>query len=78
MAYLELENPELYQKLVKHIKIETLFPKYALCTLHESTYTQTELRKLRLDFKAVADELGLVEQKEHGNISDVYKQWGIQ
>lgn len=78
VAYLELENPELYQKLVKHIKIETLFPKYALCTLHESTYTQTELRKLRLDFKAVADELGLVEQKEHGNISDVYKQWGIQ
>lgn len=77
VAYLELENPTLYKKIIKHIKIETLFPKYALCTLHEGTYTSSQILKLRLEFKADADELGLVQHQEHDYITSVYKQWGI-
>jgi hypothetical protein len=77
VAYLELENPQEYAKLIKHIKIETLFPRYAICTLHEASYTPTEMLKMRQEFKADGDELGLIQQMEHGYITDIYKQWGL-
>lgn len=77
VAYLELEDPDLYRKLIKHIDIETLFPKYALCTLHESSYTASALLAMREDFKAIADELGLLQHKEHDYITTIYKQWGL-
>lgn len=78
VAYLETENPAEYAKLVKHIKIETLFPRYALCTLHEASYTKSQITELRIAFKKDADELGIVEQMEHGNIvSDIYAMWGL-
>ena len=77
VAYLELENPQEYAKLIKHIKIETLFPRYAICTLHEASYTPTEMLIMRQEFKADGDELGLIQQMEHGYITDVYKQWGL-
>lgn len=77
VAYLELESPALYRKLVKHIDIETLFPKYALCTLHESSYTASALLEMRREFKALGDELGLLQQEEHDYITTIYKQWGL-
>lgn len=77
VAYLELENPELYKKLVKHIKIETLFPRYALCTLHENSFTASEMLQMRKEFKADGDELGLLQHEEHDYITSVYKQWGL-
>lgn len=77
VAYLELSDPELYQKLIKHIEIEELFPKYALCTLHESCYTASAMHEMRVEFKALADKLGLVEHKEHDYITTIYKQWGL-
>ncbi len=78
VAHLELENPVLWRKYVKHIKIETLFPRYAICTLHEASYTSAEIRQLREEFKKDGDELGLVQHMEHGYITDMYKQWGLQ
>lgn len=78
VAHLQLENPQLYQKYVKHIKIETLFPNFALCDLHAESYTDSELRQLRLSFKADATELGLVDTREHdGKLPDLYARWGI-
>lgn len=77
IAYLEVEEPALYTKLVKHIKIETLFPRYALCTLHESSYTASQIKELRIAFKTDADALGVTEQMEHGYITDIYARWGI-
>ena len=77
VAYLELSDPELYSKLIKHIEIEELFPKYALCTLHESSYTASDMLEMRKEFKALGDKLGLVEHKEHDYITSVYKQWGL-
>lgn len=65
-------------KLIKHIKIERLFPTYAICTLHEASYTQSEMKAMRLAFKADAEELGLKEVMEHGgDVNGVYTQWGI-
>ncbi len=77
VAYLELQDPELYAKLVKHIKIETLFPRYALCTLHENSFTASEMLEMRKAFKTDGDELGLLQQEEHDYITSIYKQWGL-
>ena len=77
VAYLELESPALYRKLIKHINIESLFPKYALCTLHESSFTDSAMLAMRKEFKDLADELGLLQQEEHDYITTIYKQWGL-
>ena len=67
----------MYKKLIKHIEIEELFPKYVLCTLHESSYTSSAILELRKEFKAQADELGLLQHKEHDYITTIYRQWGL-
>lgn len=77
VSYLELKNPELYEKLIKHIEIEELFPKYAICTLHEDSYTASEMLAMRKEFKVLGDKLGLIEHKEHDYITTIYKQWGL-
>lgn len=77
VAHLEIDDPLEYKRLVKHIKIETLFPRYALCTLHVASYTPSQLRQLRIAFMNDGNELGLAQHKEHDYITTVYSQWGI-
>lgn len=78
VAYLETTDPQLYAKFIKHIDIERLFPRYALCTLHATSYKTSELYAMRAAFKKDADALGIVEQMEHGNIvNDIYAMWGL-
>ena len=67
----------LYNTLRKHILIETMFPKYALCDLHANTYTDDEILQMRLDFKKDATEIGMVEHMEHYFIDVKYAEWGI-
>ena len=70
-------DSSLYNLLRKHILIETMFPKYALCDLHASTFTPEEIHQRRLDFKKDAQELGMVEHMEHYFIDTTYAEWGI-
>ena len=70
-------DSSLYNLLRKHILIETMFPKYALCDLHASTFTPEEIHQRRLDFKKDAQELGMVEHMEHYFIDTKYAEWGI-
>lgn len=79
VAYLELQDPELHARLVKHIKIETMFPKFALCTLHEASYTSTQMHEMRVAFMNDAMELGLVDYREHdGKFDTLFSAWGLQ
>ncbi len=73
----ETTDSSLYKTLKKHILIETMFPRFALCNLHGSTYTAEELKQLRLSFKKDAESIGMVEHKEHYYIDSVYSSWGI-
>ncbi len=70
-------DSSLYKILQKHILIETMFPRFALCNLHGGTYTPEELRQLRLSFKKDAESIGMVEHMEHYFINVVYSSWGI-
>lgn len=73
----KVSDPALYKTLEKHISIETIFPRFALCNLHANTYTPEEIRDLRLAFKRDAESLGVVEHMEHFFIDTVYASWGI-
>ena len=78
VAYLQLENPQLYALYIKHIDIERLFPQFALCMIHAESYTPSQLKELRLAFKADAEMLGCVDYREHdGKFVDLFKNWGI-
>lgn len=78
IAKYEATDLTLYKKLVKHINIERLFPMFCLCDKHADSYTQSEILALRKEFKALADDLGLIEFAEHdGDISIKYNEWGI-
>lgn len=67
----------LYNKLRKHILIETMFPRFALCNLHGNTYSPNELREMRLAFRKDAESIGMVEHMEHYFFDVVYTSWGI-
>ena len=67
----------LYKKLQKHILIESMFPRFALCNLHGATYSPNELRDLRLAFRKDAESIGMVEHMEHYFFDAVYSTWGI-
>ncbi len=78
IAHYKTSDPAKYSRLHKHILIETLFPRYALCDLHGDTYSPSELLALRKEFKKDGDALGLIEHMEHHYITEKYEEWGIQ
>ncbi len=77
IAHYKTSEPIKYARLHKHILIETLFPRYALCDLHADTYSNSEITALRKAFKADGDSLGLIEHMEHHYITEKYEEWGI-
>ncbi len=77
IAHYKTTEPEKYARLHKHILVETLFPRYALCDLHADTYSSSEILALRKAFKKDGDELGLMEHMEHHYITEKYEEWGI-
>lgn len=77
IAHYKVSDPVKYAKLHKHILIETLFPRYALCDLHADTYSSSEITALRKAFKEDGDSLGLIEHMEHHYITEKYEEWGI-
>ncbi len=61
-AYLAIEplkgtDPEKYELYAKHIKQESLYPRFALIELFSGYYTTTELEEMKASFLADAEEL---------------------
>ena len=66
------------QAIISRITKESLFPRYLLCTTFANQYSSTEKKEMRRAFKADAEALGIVYYKEaDGEISNLYKSWGI-
>ena len=70
-------DPTLYAALVKHIKQEGLFPRYALCTLYENTYSDSQLYAMRKSFKDDCFELNVTRHEEHVTIDSLFALWGV-
>ena len=73
----QTSDPSLYKTLKKHILIESMFPRFALCNLHGSSYSPNELLQMRRNFKKDAESIGMVEHMEHYYLESVYSSWGI-
>lgn len=68
---------ETYNMLVSHIKIESIFPRYALCTLYEGIYDAETLQQMRKSFRDDCLALGIERSAEWTMIDATFKSWGL-
>ncbi len=62
---------------MKHIKLESMFLRYALITLHAGTYDVNTLREMRLEFKKDCEEFKIINSSEGVPMQESYTAWGI-
>ncbi len=74
---LRYTESERYAVLARHIKNESIFPRFALLTLYSGYYSTATLQQMRLDFKADCDELNIKWQSQGESLDMLYTQWGI-
>lgn len=78
ISEIRYSDPEKYAVLKDHILLESLFPRYALCTLFADSYQKNELMTMRRAFKADADYFKYDRDYETtANITSIYESWGI-
>jgi len=77
MAVSKYENTdkELHEVLLRHILIESLFPRYVLCTRYDKSYSDSQLKTMRKSFLEDFQRLGNTTHAEHYTISDVTSSW---
>ncbi len=66
-----------YQVIAKHIKIESIFPRYALLTLHSGYYSQETLRAERIKFRDDCNELTIQYTAQNVGLDVLFATWGI-
>lgn len=82
-AYASIEDLKesdaaLYQKLEQRIRLESLTIRYMVIQIYGSTYTDADLREMKLQFKADATQLGVSRYQEiDGAIRLLWEQWGV-
>lgn len=73
----QTSDPALYDTLRKHILLESIFPRYALCNLHGGMYTSDELTAMRKAFRTDCISLNVTLYSEGKSMDDIYTSWGI-
>lgn len=68
-------DPELYTALSTHILIESLFPRYVLCTKYSSSFSDGQLKAMRKSFLTDFQNLGNTTHEEHYTISEITSSW---
>ncbi len=76
LKYKETDG-ELYEALSKHILIESLFPRYVLCTKYDKSFSASKLKEMRKSFLKDFENLGNTTHQEHYVISDVTSSWNL-
>lgn len=74
---LKISDPEKYEKLYWRINRESITFRYALINLYAGNYTQSELLRMKTEFRADAESIGINYYKEVGPIGNLWSQWGI-
>ena len=69
-------DPELYNRVRQHIRIESVFPKFALATLHAGKFSDEELLRLRMEVKVDCERI-IRKVQEHIEITTVFSEWGL-
>lgn len=81
-AYASIEkykklDPDLYDSLHEHILLESIFPRYVMCTLHTGSMSADKLKEMRKRFYLDASELNITNVHEHLSLSGTYESWGV-
>lgn len=70
-------DAEMYTMLYDHITIESLFPRYVLCTTYADTFNREELKTMRADFAEDFYAYGNTTHQEHYLIDAVFSSWNL-
>ena len=73
----KVTDPDMYEVLYKHILIESLFPRWVLCTTYENSFGEQDLKALRQSFLDDFYDLQNTTHKEAYKIEDVTKFWDL-
>ena len=79
VAKYKTSDPELYKTLMKHITIETIFPRWMICQYYGGYYNPAELHQMREKFANDCTILGIAayaEPKEE-RLTAYYAEWGV-
>ncbi len=74
---LKKTDPAKYTVLYNNINKESIFPRYALLSIHEGTFSSSELVAERLAFKADCTAHNITRVNEGGLLTTIYEGWGI-
>lgn len=74
---LKASKPNRYNNLYKRINAESLAVRYALITLHSTSYNRNELTSMKQSFKEDASKLGFIRFSEGAEMNELYAAWGI-
>ena len=66
-----------YEVISKHLKIESIFPRYALLTLHSGYYGQDELKEKRIAFRDDCNALSIQYTAQNVGLDLLFATWGI-
>ena len=72
---LKASDPELYETLIKHINLESIFVRFALVTLHSGSYSSQTLTQMREDFKSDCTALNITMFSEKMSLNDIFLSW---
>ena len=74
---LRTADPEQYAVYASHIRLESVFPRYALLSLHEGSYSAEELRTMRTSFRDDCVSMNVTMLNEQVSLDGVYTTWGL-
>ncbi len=77
IAHYENTDPTLYNALVKRIKLESIFIRYAQIDLYASSYDSGTLLEMKQSFKADCAELNITLLGESESLDGVWTKWGV-
>ncbi len=68
-------DPALYETLVKHIRLESLFIRFAQVTLQAGSYSLEELTAMRRSFREDCAELSVTMRSETESLENTFSGW---
>ena len=77
ISHYQTTDPDLYASYKQHITIESMFPRYVLCTSYADTYSNSELKVMRQQFADDFFALGNTTHREHGSINEIFDYWDL-
>ncbi|MBQ9782591.1 MAG: DUF4838 domain-containing protein [Clostridia bacterium] len=73
----KVSNPDLYATLVKHITVETLFPRFMICEYYAGYFDNATIQQMRQSFREDCDLLGYQFYAENVYLSSWFDKWGV-